>query len=230
MFGLLPNPLHPAIVHMPIALIVLLPFFVAGSIIAIRKGARPLVAWGITTALLATLSLSAFAALQTGKSQGEKVEEAIGEQVVETHEEVAETFLILSCVVLGVAGFGFLKGTPGRAGPWRDGGRRGGAARRGRSRRAHGRAARLQAQCGGGAGDGGFGGAGEGARGGRGEGREVTGLGARDTARGTARGTARPTARRAPSTSTNTNTSTIPCPLTACGAGDCTLPSPPPGG
>jgi len=113
MFSLLPNPLHPAIVHMPIALIVLLPFFVAGSLLAIRKGARPLVAWGITTALLATLSLSAFAALQTGKSQGEQVEKAIGEQVVESHEEVAETFLILSCVVLGVAGFGFLKGTPG---------------------------------------------------------------------------------------------------------------------
>ena len=113
MLDLLPNPLHPALVHMPIALIVLLPFFVAGSIVAIRKGARPMIAWGITTALLATLSISAFAALQTGKAQGEKVEDAIGEQVVEAHEEVAETFLILSCVVLGVAGFGFLKGTPG---------------------------------------------------------------------------------------------------------------------
>jgi len=114
MLGLLPNPLHPALVHLPIALIVLLPFFVAGSFFAIRRGTRPLIAWGITTALLATLSISAFAALQTGKSQGEKVERAIGEQVVETHEEVAETFLILSCVVLGVAGFGFLKGTPGQ--------------------------------------------------------------------------------------------------------------------
>lgn len=113
MFDLLPNPLHPAVVHMPIALIVLLPFFVAGSWYAIRRGARPLVAWGITTALLATLSLSAFVALQTGNTQGEKVEEVIGEKVIETHEEMAETFLILSCVVLGVAGFGFIKGTPG---------------------------------------------------------------------------------------------------------------------
>jgi len=110
---LIPNPLHPAVVHMPIALIVLLPFFVVGSLIALRKGARPLIAWGITTALLATLSLSAFVALQTGNSQGEKVEKVIGEKVVETHEEMAESFLILSCVVLGVAGLGFLKGTPG---------------------------------------------------------------------------------------------------------------------
>lgn len=42
MSNFIPNPLHPAVVHMPIALILLLPFFAVGSMRAIRLGARPL--------------------------------------------------------------------------------------------------------------------------------------------------------------------------------------------
>lgn len=111
--NLIPVPLHPAVVHMPIALTLLVPVFAAVTLYAIHKGARPLRAWGITTALLATLSLSAWVALATGNQQGEKVEKVVPEAVVEAHEEAAEGFLILSLAVLGVAAVGLVSGKLG---------------------------------------------------------------------------------------------------------------------
>ncbi|MEO7999206.1 MAG: hypothetical protein ABI852_17270 [Gemmatimonadaceae bacterium] len=110
---LLPDPLHPAIVHMPIALMVLVPAFAAGALWAIKRGAAPLRAWGITTALLAALALSAWASLETGDSQGERVEKIVAEAPLETHEEAAETFLTLSVIVLGIAVLGLRNGKLG---------------------------------------------------------------------------------------------------------------------
>lgn len=111
--NLVPTPLHPAVVHLPIALTVLVPVFAIGALIAIRRGARPVRAWGITTALLALLSVSAWASLQTGEQQEDRVERIVPEAAMETHEESAELFLSLSLVVLGVAGVGLVRGRVG---------------------------------------------------------------------------------------------------------------------
>ena len=113
--NLLPNPLHPALVHLPIALTVLVPIFALGSLIALKRGARPLVAWGITTALLAALAGSAWVSLETGEQQEETVESVVPEAAFETHEESAEAFLLLSVAVLGVAAVGLLKNRAGEA-------------------------------------------------------------------------------------------------------------------
>lgn len=113
MQSFLPFPLHPAIVHFPIALSVLLPFFAVGAMWAIRRGSRPRMAWGVTTALFAALSLSSWVAVQTGEQQDERVEEVVAEAPLDTHEEAAEAFLLFSLGVLGVAAIGLL---PGRVG------------------------------------------------------------------------------------------------------------------
>ena len=39
--SIIPNPLHPAIVHLPMAIVVLLPLTVIGAIWVIRRGAAP---------------------------------------------------------------------------------------------------------------------------------------------------------------------------------------------
>jgi len=49
----IPSPLHPAVVHLPIALAVLVPAFAVAALWAIRRGARPLRAWGVATAMFA---------------------------------------------------------------------------------------------------------------------------------------------------------------------------------
>jgi uncharacterized membrane protein len=112
---MLPNPLHPAVVHFPIALVVLLPFFALGALWAIRRGASARKAWLVPTAVAAALTVSAFAALKTGEQQGEKVERVVPENVVDGHEEAAERFLILSGVVLLVAAGGLVGGVVGKS-------------------------------------------------------------------------------------------------------------------
>ncbi len=112
---MLPNPLHPAIVHFPIVLVVLLPFFAIGALWAIRRGANPIKAWTIPLVLAAALTLSAFVALRTGQAQARKVGHVIGRELVEGHEEAAERFLILSGVLLVIAGAGLAKGVVGRS-------------------------------------------------------------------------------------------------------------------
>lgn len=113
MQSFIPNPLHPAIVHLPIALSILLPFFAVGALVAIRRGARPIKAWGVTTALFAALTLSSWAAVETGEQQTERVEQVIAEAPIETHEEAAEAFLLFSLGVLAVAAVGLTSGKIG---------------------------------------------------------------------------------------------------------------------
>jgi len=111
--SIIPSPLHPAIVHLPMALAVLIPVFAIGSLWAVKRGARPFRAWGIAVALFATLSLSSWAALETGKDADEKVESVVPESAIGIHEEAAEQFLTLSVIVLSIAAIGLFKGRVG---------------------------------------------------------------------------------------------------------------------
>jgi uncharacterized membrane protein len=115
MLSFIPTPLHPAIVHFPIALTVLLPLFAIGAIWAIRKGARPIRAWGVTTALFAALTLSSWVAVETGQDQEERVEKVVAEAPFESHEEAAESFLLLTLGMLGIAAVGLSSGKIGSA-------------------------------------------------------------------------------------------------------------------
>ncbi len=112
---MIPNPLHPAIVHFPIALVILLPFFAIGALWAIRRGSPIRRAWAVPVAVAAALTLSAFVALRTGDKEGERVEKVVPERVIQTHEEAAERFLVLSGVLLLVAGAGLAGGTVGKS-------------------------------------------------------------------------------------------------------------------
>jgi len=110
----LPDPLHPAIVHFPVVLSVLIPLVAVGALWAIRLGARPTRAWGVTTAVAAVLALSAWVAVQTGEQQEERVGEVIGETRVEHHAELGETLLFTSAGLLAVIAMGLMPGKAGR--------------------------------------------------------------------------------------------------------------------
>jgi uncharacterized membrane protein len=112
---MLPNPLHPAVVHFPIVLVVVLPLFAAGALWVIRRGGHPLRSWAIPVALSAALTLSAYLALQTGEADEERVEAVVSEAAIHQHEEAAERFLVLTGVLLLIAGAGLLPGHAGRA-------------------------------------------------------------------------------------------------------------------
>ncbi|HET6579316.1 MAG TPA: transglutaminaseTgpA domain-containing protein [Gemmatimonadales bacterium] len=112
---MLPDPLHPAIVHFPIVFMFLLPVAAASALWAIRRGGSPRRAWAIPSGLALALTLSAWLAVETGESQEERVEDRVSDGALHPHEEAAERFLLLSGVLLLVSGAGLLGGRAGRS-------------------------------------------------------------------------------------------------------------------
>jgi uncharacterized membrane protein len=111
---MLPEPLHPAVVHFPVVLAVLMPIVAVVTLVAIRRGARPTRAWAIMVAMAAALTLSAWLALRTGEAEEERVEAVVAESVLHEHEEAAERFMTLSAIVLVAAGLGLFGGAVGK--------------------------------------------------------------------------------------------------------------------
>lgn len=111
---MLPDPLHPAVVHFPIVFMMLLPVAAFGALWAIRRGGRVLTAWAFPVAAAAALAASSWAAVESGESVSDGAEKVVGEQRVESHEEAAERFLLLSTGVLVVMAAGLLRGNAGR--------------------------------------------------------------------------------------------------------------------
>jgi len=114
--SLIPSPLHPAVVHLPMALAVLAPIFSVGAVVAVRRGARPLKSWSLAVAMFLALSASAWFSIETGEDQEERVERVVSEAVLDSHANAAENFLWLSIGVLGVAAVGLLNGRIGTTG------------------------------------------------------------------------------------------------------------------
>lgn len=111
---MLPDPLHPVIVHFPVVLSILLPVVAAATLWAIAKGARPMRAWGLSIAVAAALTLSAWVAVETGEDQEERVERVVGESRLDAHADAGRALLFASVGVLAVLGLGLMPGDKGR--------------------------------------------------------------------------------------------------------------------
>ncbi len=95
------DPLHPMIVHLPLALAVLMPLLTAGAFLAWWRewlpGRR---LWVIVMALQAVLLVTGIAALRSGEADEERVEPVVDEWILESHEEAAEVFVTAAGVLL----------------------------------------------------------------------------------------------------------------------------------
>lgn len=111
---LLPDPLHPAVVHLPIALAVLLPLFAVGTAVAVHRGARSRVAWSITVTLAGALLGSGLVAKETGEDQEDRVEQVVPETALHAHEEAADRFLVAAAAVFLVSLLGLRRDRVGR--------------------------------------------------------------------------------------------------------------------
>lgn len=110
---MLPDPLHPAVVHFPIALAVLTPLFAGLAFVAIRRGFLQPRAWLGVVLLQVLLVGFGWLALETGEDQEKRVEKVVAEEHVEAHKERAERFLIAAGVTLVIVGGGLLGGQVG---------------------------------------------------------------------------------------------------------------------
>lgn len=111
---MLPDPLHPVVVHFPVVLSVVLPIVALVALYAIKGGARPLRAWGVAVAVAAALTLSSWVAVETGEQQEERVEDVVGEARLDTHADAGQTLLYTSVGVLAVLALGLMPGDKGR--------------------------------------------------------------------------------------------------------------------
>ncbi len=93
-------PLHPMIVHFPIALACLLPLVLLGFAIAHFRGAGSKRTWLIPLGLQAVVFFSAWFALQLGERDEERFEQIVAEQRIEAHEEAGKNFVLASGVLL----------------------------------------------------------------------------------------------------------------------------------
>jgi len=107
--SLIPTPLHPAVVHLPMALAVLVPVFAVGAVIAVRRGAAPMRSWSLAVGMMLPLSASAWFSIETGEDQEDRVENVVPKASLHDHERAADNFLWLSVGVLAVAGVGLFR-------------------------------------------------------------------------------------------------------------------------
>jgi uncharacterized membrane protein len=113
---MLPDPLHPALVHFPIAFAALAPLLALAAILAIRSGFLPARSWAVLVLLHALLAASSALAVWSGEREEEAVERYVAERHIEPHEEWGERFLWASAGVLVISAVGLARGRMGSVG------------------------------------------------------------------------------------------------------------------
>jgi len=86
-------PWHPALVHVPLGLSLVMPLLGLGLAWTVWTGRFAPRTWAIAVALQAILLGSALTALRTGQAEEERVESVVGEVALERHEDAALLFV-----------------------------------------------------------------------------------------------------------------------------------------
>lgn len=103
-------PLHPSIVHLPLALTFILPAIVLIFAWAIHAGKMSKEMWFVVIGLQILVTSTGYIALETGETDEDKVAAITGKDIIHEHEESAEIFVGMTVISLaaGIAAW-FLK-------------------------------------------------------------------------------------------------------------------------
>lgn len=110
---MLPDPLHPAVVHFPIVLMFVVPLAAGWAIWRMRTPETGNRAWLVVPVLLAAVAVSSFVAVRTGEDGEDFAEQFVDHDTIEEHEEQGSQFMWFALASVVIAAAGFL---PGRAG------------------------------------------------------------------------------------------------------------------
>ena len=97
-------PLHPAIVHLPLGLAILMPLLASGFAWALWSGRVRPRAWIPVVALQTLLVASGMIAMNTGEAEEDRVETVVQKSAIHQHEEFAEQFVWTAGATLLLAG------------------------------------------------------------------------------------------------------------------------------
>ncbi|MCB1169974.1 MAG: hypothetical protein KDK25_06545 [Leptospiraceae bacterium] len=89
-------PLHPVLVHFPIALTIFLLFVYPALVLWMGKSEQRQKAWVVGATLGLLLILFSYGALFTGEQDEEIVEKVLSHELIHEHEEAAELFFYFS--------------------------------------------------------------------------------------------------------------------------------------
>ncbi len=101
-------PLHPAVVHVPLGLALVMPLLLGGLLWAIVTGRLPARAWLVALVLQGVILGAAAVALRTGEQDEERVEARAGEARIEAHERAAQAFTWAAGATFVAAALGFV--------------------------------------------------------------------------------------------------------------------------
>jgi hypothetical protein len=93
-------PLHPAVVHVPLGLAMVMPLIAAGFAWAIWTGRLPARAWLAVVVLQALLVGSGFVSMRLGEAEEDRVETVVEKAMIHEHEEHAEQFVYAAAATL----------------------------------------------------------------------------------------------------------------------------------
>jgi uncharacterized membrane protein len=96
-------PLHPAIVHFPLALTFILPILIIVFALMIRAHKMHPLSWLIIIGLQATVVVTGYLALETGETEEERVEKVVSSELIHKHENAAEIFVGSTVLVLALS-------------------------------------------------------------------------------------------------------------------------------
>lgn len=96
-------PLHPKLVHLPIALAILMPLLTSGLLLAIWREWFQKRVWALVVAGQFLLVGSGILALRSGETDEERVERVVPESVLGAHEEAAERFVWAGGLLLALS-------------------------------------------------------------------------------------------------------------------------------
>lgn len=114
----MPEPLHPAVVHLPMALGLLMPLFVGAALYARRKKLIEPRVWVAVVVLQALLAGTALFAARTGEDEEERIAAVVAQEPIDAHRDSGVLLLRLATLTLIVAATGLLDGRTGSVARW----------------------------------------------------------------------------------------------------------------
>ncbi|MEM7168468.1 MAG: DUF2231 domain-containing protein [Planctomycetota bacterium] len=106
---MLPEPLHPAVVHFPIAFAFLVPLVAITALIVGKRWQGPVQLWLFVVVLQGLVCTSAFVANETGEEERVVVEDSVAAAPLDAHQEAGDLFHGVAWGVLIVAAVGLIR-------------------------------------------------------------------------------------------------------------------------
>lgn len=100
-------PLHPAVVHIPIGLAIVLPILTLLFLFLFYKNKLTKISWIFIFILQLFITAGGYVAIETGEDEEDRVEKVVGHDLIEEHEHKAEDFMKISFVTLAVTAIPF---------------------------------------------------------------------------------------------------------------------------